>query len=180
MPATLVIPVGITGLTLTCDIYPDGSDTADATGQSLTEATNRKGYYTASITGLSGLKFVNVKNGSTVIGYGYAILATDGTVYLMDDRGTVSHIKKNQPLSKFMFLMTDSSQHLPATGKTVTVTRSIDGGAFAAGTLSAVTEVSNGMYYCDFAAADLNGSVIVLRATATGCDDTFERIVTQP
>lgn len=178
MAATLVLPVGITGLTLTCDLFPDGSDTAAASAQSMTEATNRKGYYTASITGLTGLHFVNIKNGSQVIGYGYVIMDTAGTVYLMDDRGITSNVKKNQALAKFAFMMTDSTNHAPATGKTVTVTRSIDGAAFGAGTLSAVTEIANGMYYVDFAAADLNGNVIVLRATATGCDDTFERIVT--
>lgn len=93
---------------------------------------------------------------------------------------TTSNVKKNQALAKFQFLMTDSTNHAPATGKTVTVTRSIDGGAFGAGALSAVTELSNGIYTVDFAAADLNGNVIVLRATATACDDTFERIITQP
>lgn len=178
MAATLVLPVGTTGLTLTCDLYPDGSDTAAASAQSMTEATNRKGYYTASITGLSGLHFVNIKNGSLVIGYGYVIMASAGTVYLMDDRGVTSNVKKNQALAAFQFLMTDSTNHAPVTGKTVTVTRSIDGGPFAAGTLSAVTELSNGLYGVDFAAADLNGNVIVLRATAAVSDDTFERIIT--
>lgn len=93
---------------------------------------------------------------------------------------TTSNVKKNQALSSFMFLMTDSTNHAPAAGLTVTVTRSIDGGAFASGTLSSVTEVSAGMYKVDFAAADLNGNVIVLKATATGADTTLERIVTQP
>jgi len=91
-----------------------------------------------------------------------------------------SNCKKNQALSNFEFLMTDSITHAPATGKAVTVTRSIDNGAFAAGTLSAVTEISNGIYSVNFGSGDLNGNVIVLRATAAGCDDTFERIVTQP
>lgn len=90
-----------------------------------------------------------------------------------------SNIKQNQALAAFEFLMTDSTLHNPSTGLTVTVTRSIDGGAFGAGSLSAVTEVSNGIYKVDFAASDLNGKVIVLRATATASDDTFERIVTQ-
>lgn len=93
---------------------------------------------------------------------------------------TTSNVKKNQALASFRFLMTDSTNHNPATGKTVTVTRGIDSGAQAAGTLSTVTEIANGEYRVDFAAADLNGNVIVLRATATGCDDTFERVVTQP
>lgn len=91
-----------------------------------------------------------------------------------------SNIKTNQALAKFEFMMTDSTNHAPASGQTVTVTRSIDGAAFAAGTLSAVTEVSNGIYYVDFGAGDLNGKVITLRATAAGCDDTFVTLTTQP
>jgi hypothetical protein len=74
--------------------------------------------------------------------------------------------------------MTDSTNHNPATGKTVAVTRSIDGGAFGAGTLSAVSEIANGIYAVNFGAGDLNGAVITLRATATGCDDLFVTFVT--
>jgi hypothetical protein len=91
-----------------------------------------------------------------------------------------SNIKKNQALAAFAFTMADSILRNPAAGKTVNVTRSVDGGAFGAGTLSAVTEVSNGVYSVDFGAGDLNGNVVTLRATATGCGDTLERIVTQP
>ena len=88
------------------------------------------------------------------------------------------NVKKNTALATFPFMMTDSTNHAPATGKTVTVTRSIDGGAFAAGTLSAVTEVGVGIYTVDFGAGDLNGNNIILRATATASDDTFERVIT--
>lgn len=93
---------------------------------------------------------------------------------------TSAPVKKNTALAKFQFLMTDSTNHAPATLLAVTVTRSIDGGAFAAGTLSAVTEIGAGMYSVDFGAADLNGNVIVLRATAAASDDTFERLITFP
>lgn len=91
-----------------------------------------------------------------------------------------SNIKKNQSLLAFEYLMTDAITHSPATGLTVTVNRSIDGGAFAAGTLSAVTEIGNGIYAVDFGSGDLNGNVITLQATAIGADTAFERIVTQP
>ena len=91
-----------------------------------------------------------------------------------------SNVKKNQALASFEFLMTDSTNHAPATGLTVTCTRSIDGAAFGAGTLANVAEVANGIYKVDFGAGDLNGNVIVLKATATGADATFERIITQP
>lgn len=93
---------------------------------------------------------------------------------------TTSAVKKNTARAAFPFSMIDTTTKVPVTGKTVTVTRSIDGAAFAAGTLSAVTELSDGVYLADFAAADLNGDCIVLKATATGCDVTLERILTQP
>ena len=93
---------------------------------------------------------------------------------------TNNAIKKNVALPTFEFLMTDSTDHAPATGKTVACTRSIDGGAFGAGTLANTAELSNGIYKVDFATGDLNGGVITLRATATGCDDTFVTLVTTP
>ena len=89
-------------------------------------------------------------------------------------------IRKNTALSNFEILMTDSTNHNPATGLTVSVTRSIDGGAFAAGTLGTVTAVSNGIYKFDFGSGDLNGDVITVRATATGADDLFFTIKTSP
>jgi hypothetical protein len=109
--------------------------------------------------------------------------ATTGRSLLVDASGAVpitTNLKKNQALANFAFLMTDSTTHNPATGKTVTVTRCIDGGTFGAGTLSAVTEVSNGQYRVDFAAADLNGNVVTLKATATGCDDLFMTLILEP
>lgn len=109
--------------------------------------------------------------------------ATTGRSLLVDAAGAVpitTNLKKNQALAKYQLLMTDSTTHNPATGKTVTVTRSIDGGAFAATTASTATEVSVGMYYIDLSAADLNGNVVTLRATATGCDDLFMTLILEP
>lgn len=88
-------------------------------------------------------------------------------------------VKKNTALPKFMFMMIDSSDHAtPITGRTVTAERSIDGAAFAA-CANSVTEISDGWYYIDLAAADLNGDVIALRFAATGADDQGFTIVTQ-
>jgi hypothetical protein len=122
-----------------------------------------------SVTGAVGSVTGNV--GGNVVGSVASVTAAVAVT---------SNVKKNQALSSFTFMMTDSTTHAPKTGVAVTVTRSIDGGAFGAGSLSAVTEISNGMYRVDFAAADLNGNVIVLRAVGAASDDTFERIVTQP
>ncbi len=89
-------------------------------------------------------------------------------------------IRKNQALANFPFLMTDSTNHNPATGLTVTGTRSIDGAAFSSGTIANMTEVANGVYQCDLGAGDLNGDTIALRFTASGADDLIITIVTEP
>jgi hypothetical protein len=93
--------------------------------------------------------------------------------------GQGPRIRKNAALAAFEFVMTDSTNHAPATGKTVTATRSIDGAAFAA-CANSVTEVASGVYALDLAATDLNGNVITLRFTATACDDRLVTIVTNP
>lgn len=94
--------------------------------------------------------------------------------------GQGPRFRKNVAAAGFTFPMTDSTTHAPATGLTVAVTRSIDGGAFAAGTLSAVTEVGVGVYSVDFGAGDLNGNHVMLRATATASDDRLILIATNP
>lgn len=100
------------------------------------------------------------------------------SVALTGTKINIANIKKNTAYAGFMFLMTDSTTHNPVTGKTVTVTRAIDGGAFGAGTLSAVTEVGSGIYSVDFGTGDLNGNTIILLATATSSDNTYVRMTT--
>lgn len=102
------------------------------------------------------------------------------SVRQIDDLLAATRLKTNTAVSNYAFLMTDSTTHNPATGKTVTVTRNIDSGTFGAGTIGAVTEVSNGIYRVDLPAADLNGAVVTLRMTATGCDDLFVTLLLEP
>jgi hypothetical protein len=113
-----------------------------------------------------------------------AAAAANGGLPTVDATNSVkvqTPVKKNTALSNFEFLLTDSTNHNPKTSAaSIVPTRSIDGGAFAAGGLSAVTEVAFGIYRVDFAASDLNGNVITLRVTATACDDTVERLITFP
>lgn len=91
-----------------------------------------------------------------------------------------SNVKKNQALAAFEFLMVLASDHItPATALTVTATRSIDGGAFAACT-NAVTEVASGVYAINLAAADLNGNVVTLKFAAATADTSYVTITTQP
>jgi hypothetical protein len=100
-----------------------------------------------------------------------AILVDTSTTLpgLIDDLA----IKKNTAFSNFEFLMVLTSDHVtPATGKTVTGQRSIDGGAFA-GVTGTIAEVSNGIYQFDALAADTNGDVITWRFSEGSSDDTF-------
>jgi hypothetical protein len=145
------------------------------TSNGLTGTTIATSQVVASVTGAVGSVTGAVGSVTGAVG---SVTGAVGSVTAAV--ATTSNVKKNQALSNFQFLMTDSTNHAPATGKTVTVTRGIDNGSQASGTLSAVTEISNGLYRVDFGSGDLNGNVITLRATASGCDDTFERIVTQP
>jgi len=166
----------------------------------LVRSTTPANTLDVSATGEAGLDFNNVKDATgahTLTNITVPVTTSvtnrvsanadqiDGVAWTAHTAGYApadvrSNVKKNTALAKFAFLMTDSTNHNPSAGLAVTVTRSIDGGAFAAGTLSAVTAVSNGIYTVDFGAGDLNGNVIVLRATAAASDDTFERLVTFP
>ena len=69
--------------------------------------------------------------------------------------------------------MVDSTDHITGkTGLTLTIERSIDGGAFSSGTGTAA-EVSDGIYQYDASAADMNGSIITFKFTGTDADPTF-------
>jgi len=91
---------------------------------------------------------------------------------------------QNAAFNNMEFLFVAASDHVtPVTAASGTaVTRSIDGGAFGAGT-GTLAEVANGIYQYDASAADMNGGIITFRFTATGGtpgapDDTFVTIVT--
>ncbi len=122
-----------------------------------------------SVTGAVGSVTGNV--GGNVVGSVASVTAAVAVT---------SNVKKNQALAGFTFLMTDSTTHAPQTGLTVSVSRSINGGAFGSGTLGTPAEVGNGIYSVSFGAGDLNGNVIILKATATAADVTFVQIITQP
>lgn len=89
-----------------------------------------------------------------------------------------ANIKKNVALNAFGFLMYDTNGN-PKTLLTVTAQRSLDGAAFGS-CANAVTEISNGAYELNLAAADLNANVVILRFSATGARDTFNVVITLP
>ena len=76
---------------------------------------------------------------------------------------------KNKILANLEFVFLAASDNVtPVTGATGTgVTRSIDGGAFGAGT-GTIAEIGNGLYQYDTSAADVNGKIITFRFTASG------------
>jgi hypothetical protein len=75
------------------------------------------------------------------------------------------------------FLMTDSTDHNPNAGLTVTSQRSIDGAAFASCS-NAASGIGNGAYSLTASAADMNGDLILFRFSATGADDRLVAIRT--
>lgn len=164
-----------------------------AVGGSATAGTNLKADYDG--TGYAG---GGINKQANAVQAGGQTLSASGTVTLPNGTlasttnitaGTVAvassvtalagsaGIKKNTAKAAFMFLMTDAITHNPATGLTVTATRSLDGAAFAA-CANAVSEVSAGWYKIDLAAGDLNGDTVALKFTATGADATNVSIVT--
>ncbi len=163
-------------------ISKDGGSAANVTNLPAAIAMGNTAYWDFSLTATemqAAQVVVTVADSATKAVEDQAfIIETYGSASGQHAWGNVGNVKKNTALATFPFMMTDSTGHAPATGKTVTCTRSIDGGAFGSGSLANITEVGNGIYTVDFAAGDLNGNCIILRATASGCDDTFERIVT--
>jgi hypothetical protein len=91
----------------------------------------------------------------------------------------LSNIKQNAALNGFTFVMTNSTTNAPQTGLTVTAQRSLGGAGFAP-CANAVSELSNGVYIINLAAADLNAAVVMLRFTATGANDLDLQVITQP
>lgn len=161
--AVLVKSSSTGAVPVTLSIYPQESGDIKVDVQSWT------GTAVAS-PDTAGYPKVTIKSGT---GTGELSL-TSGKVVLN------TNLKKNQALSNYHFLMTDSTNHAPATGLTVTATRCLDNGSFGSGTLSSVTEISAGIYRIDLGAGDMNGNVVTLRFAATGADDLFVTLVTEP
>lgn len=88
-------------------------------------------------------------------------------------------IKKNVALSNFEFPMVDSTDHVTLkTGLTVAGQVSIDGAAFVNLTNS-VAELASGVYKVNLAAADVNGTIIMLKFTSATADTRLILFTTQ-
>lgn len=81
------------GLTLTCDLFPLGSDTAAATGKSATERTNNKGVYRIDVTeALSGWHRVELLSGTDTIGVFDVYMEDDTADHYAGTRGDLAAI----------------------------------------------------------------------------------------
>jgi hypothetical protein len=86
---------GITGLTLTLKLYPRGSDTiANGAGDSMTEQTNRKGVYRATVTeALTGLHEAYAVDGSgNVLFTGFVRLQDTTDVFTVGDLSSLNDV----------------------------------------------------------------------------------------
>ncbi|MHA1663249.1 MAG: hypothetical protein ACTSVR_08355, partial [Candidatus Thorarchaeota archaeon] len=130
---------------------------------------------------------------------GLAKIATDAAAILVDTATTIpatittlqtdvtqikgdlpATVTKNAALSNWPFLMIDSSDDVSGkTGLSITAERSLNGAAFASCANSA-SELSDGVYIINLAATDTNANTIMFRFSASGANDTFMMVVTQP
>ena len=79
--------------------------------------------------------------------------------------------EKNVALNYFPFLMTDSTNHAPNPLQTVTVEFSFNGDSFISST-NGDSEIGSGLYCINITQTEMNNDMIILKATAAGCDQT--------
>ncbi len=103
--------------------------------------------------------------------FGSATVSGQVNVGLSQEHGlgewTSGGIKKNTTFNNFSFIMMSGQTVIP--GATVSVKRSIDGGAFNNATNTPATEISDGAYKINLSAPDTNGDFVLYQmATADG------------
>lgn len=172
-------PVAITLATMTVGTWATG-------GFKEVSSTNFPGIYELGVPNLAlasgNSVLIQIKaNGGTSTGMG----SVEAEIQENASAVVQYPVRKNTAFTNFQFLMTLTSDHIsPYTGagNTVTGKVALDGAAAATLTNSAsVAAVSGttGVYKIDLAAADLNGSSIVLIFSASTCDDTKIVFVTE-
>jgi hypothetical protein len=157
--------------------------TWDAATRTLTAGTNIQlpanglANVTAWTTNITGNITGNLSGsvGSVTGDVGGDVVGTTGGLAATPDGVRVA---KGVALTGFPFPMFLTGTNTPATGKTVSATRSLDGGAFAA-CANAVTEVSGGWYKINLATTDTDGGTIAFSFTASGCDTTNVAVITE-
>jgi hypothetical protein len=139
-----------------------------ASGRPEVNVSHWKGTAAATVD-TNGYPVVTVKNGT---GAGELSLSS-GSVKIQ------SGLKRNTAATGYPFVMTDTSAHNPATGLTVAVNYSVNGGTTFT-SLGTATETANGWYKIDLTQASTNAAFVVLRCTASGADDLNILLITDP
>jgi hypothetical protein len=175
---------GTTGQTVTVNLSKNGGTFGAAAG-AVTEIAS--GWYKIALTSadtgsIGDLAYFCTASSGGPLNFIDQVQATILADINIDVSGNVtigSSIKKNAACNGFMFIMTDTTNHAPKTGLTVTAQRSLGGAGFSA-CANAVSELSNGVYTINLAASDTNNASLMLRFTATGADDLDILMLTQP
>jgi len=136
--------------------------------------TFEDGQYAVNLAGANS----NVADVANVNQVSLRSFNTAGLITVEIPTASTQKVQKATALSNFQFLMTDSTNHLPITGRVVTARRVQDSGAVQTCDNS-VVEISLGMYRIDLTANDLNADVVTLIFTASGCDAKYMSIITQ-
>lgn len=168
--------------------YNNVAATTDANNLPKVDVEDWKGAVAPAMTGDAfarlgvpnlGTVSADILDSENTINSNIASLST--TVTAIKAKTDNLKIKTNTALFNFAWLMIDSTDHItPKTGLTVACQRSIDGAAFANCATAAATEIANGAYKVNLAASDLNGTIIILKFTATGADQRTIIIATEP
>ena len=147
----------------------------------LTQAeTNADALLFTAISSTGSISVVGAQIFTTPASFSSFVTPTGATVATVTNPVAVtSNIKQNTGSQRLSFTMTDSTNHNPSPGLTVTATVSIDGAGFAA-CANSVTAISNGDYTLVLNAADTNGKTLLFRFTAAASDDLNIMVITQP
>lgn len=133
MASTIVELLAPSGLTLTLELYPEGSDTlANGAGDTLIEETNRNGLYTATVTeALDGYYYVKVIDGSSnLVSAGWVKLSDDTGTYTVGERvvsieGTKRQLDDLNDISVVDVLTTQMTESYAADGVAPTLTQAV-------------------------------------------------------
>lgn len=133
--------------------------------------------FSITATGSDYTQFTDQVVDPTVASVGVSVVSptfpTNFALLAIDANGrtkTLGGLTIDTALAGFAFQMTNSTTHAPQTGLSVTGTRALNGGAFGA-LANGISEIGNGWYTVNLAAADLNGATVALRFIAQGADD---------
>jgi hypothetical protein len=165
--AAAAVSITVSALTNLNDAHADG-------GWKEVDATNMKGIY----------RF-DVPDAAFATGADFVVISIQVTgayefqrEYPLETRRS---LRRGQAVNNYEFFMRDTAN--ATAGKTglsaFTAQVSKDGGAFGALTNSP-SEISNGFYKINLAAADLDADQVTLRFAATGALDTFITLVLEP